>query len=259
MKTTETESCGAIVRTDPMKEVLDLFRDTVVEASKGEESLSRVTRKFSSVPKKMWMNIVVQGRWEAGLRHDDSVWERAAFHSRKRTHAFETASAGKADYCVAVVYDTIDQYMVLPSPFEAMQRITELQGELGRVQSYASRCVVHLVGAVKQGTFTPTAIAYPWIESAIAADRDQRKEQSLDIIFDNLDELLLDSKFQDCNAVLDSMPIERLSNSQLLTVLTATAAAPREKLPARATFFVRTKEVIKSRGANAEELLVGLE
>jgi hypothetical protein len=71
--------------------------------------------------------------------------------------------------------------------------------------------------------------------------------------------MLLAGRFDECKELLEEMPVGRLSNAQLLTVLTATLAA-RDKLnPSRAGLVDRIKSTLAARGAEADQLLSGLE
>jgi len=84
-----------------------------------------------------------------------------------------------------------------------------------------------------------------------------KKEESLDLIFDALDDLLLKSRFKDCDEVLASIAADRLNNAQLLTVLTATLPA-KSRLRSRADFVVRVEATLHKRGANVAGLMSGL-
>ncbi|HET6250175.1 MAG TPA: hypothetical protein VFE47_20965 [Tepidisphaeraceae bacterium] len=79
----------------------------------------------------------------------------------------------------------------------------------------------------------------------------------MDVIFDNIDDLLLAGKFKECDALLMSVPTEQFTNAQLITALTATAAA-RAMLHDRGKFFARVDRTLRDRGANVAALLSGL-
>ena len=84
------------------------------------------------------------------------------------------------------------------------------------------------------------------------------EERALDLIFDRLDDLLIGSKFIECDSILATFDVGTMSTAQLLTVLTATAAA-KDRLPNRAEFYKRAKSVMTTRGIDADRLLAGLE
>jgi len=70
--------------------------------------------------------------------------------------------------------------------------------------------------------------------------------------------MLLASRFDDCDAILTETSVAELSNPQLLTLLTATAAA-KDRLPGRQALIGRVKLVLEERGGDASRLLAGLE
>jgi|GEM_PF-5265289 len=99
---------------------------------------------------------------------------------------------------------------------------------------------------------------YFWIEQAIELERNGKTEESIDVIFDHIDDLLLDSRFDECDEAIRAMPIDRMTNGQLITVLTATADA-KMVLQSRADFYRRTKAALVAKSAHADNLLFGLE
>lgn len=101
-------------------------------------------------------------------------------------------------------------------------------------------------------------IDHPWLVEAIQLEATGRSEESLDIIFDTLDDWLLGECLDRCSSFLDDAPVDELSTAQLLTILTATLPAC-TKLPARATFFDRVREMLRQRGEDTDTLLSGLD
>ena len=97
-----------------------------------------------------------------------------------------------------------------------------------------------------------------WIDTSVTLYQEWKKEESLDVIFDTIDDMLLGSKFSACDTALSEIQVEDLSNAQLLTVLTATIAAKKHLLN-RDHFVSRVEDVLKLRGADAPRLLAGLE
>jgi hypothetical protein len=104
----------------------------------------------------------------------------------------------------------------------------------------------------------PSDSGIDWIETSVRLNDQGKKEESLDIIFDTIDDMLLESKFEECDAALMQAPVEELSNPQMLTFLTATAPA-KDRLPSREAFVYRVKLALKERGADSSRLLAGLE
>ena len=100
-------------------------------------------------------------------------------------------------------------------------------------------------------------IDHAWLVEAIQLEATGRSEESLDIIFEKLDDWLLGGSFDACSSFLADAPVNELSTAQLLTILTATLPAC-TKLPARATFFDRVRQFLRGRGEDADTLLSGL-
>ena len=96
-----------------------------------------------------------------------------------------------------------------------------------------------------------------WLAEAVVLAERGKKDESLDVIFDALDDLLLQSRFKECDEALTSMVTDRLSNAQLLTVLTATLQA-KSRLPSRPDFVSRGKSTLRKRGADVKGLVSGL-
>lgn len=96
-----------------------------------------------------------------------------------------------------------------------------------------------------------------WIEQSIEFEKSGKGEEALDVIFDNIDELLLSSKYKQCSSVLASLPVDRLSNAQLLTALTASSAA-RDRLSGRKVLYSRVEKILALRGTDVSRLLLGL-
>ena len=94
--------------------------------------------------------------------------------------------------------------------------------------------------------------------AAIELSRGGKQDESLDVIFDNIDEMLLRGEFEECDSVLSTMPVNQLSNAQLITVLTATLAAKIE-LQNRGNFVRQVHSVLESRDSDADLLVRGLE
>jgi hypothetical protein len=96
---------------------------------------------------------------------------------------------------------------------------------------------------------------YPaWILEVLRCEASGRGAQSLDIVFDTLDDWLLNDEFEKCDSFLKDAPIDLLSVAQLLTVLAATRAAA-EQLQNRRGFLERAKRELVSRGRDAESLI----
>lgn len=163
-----------------------------------------------------------------------------------------------------MVYRAVDAYSALSSASDALYRLSGLQVKLGEATQYAARVAFEIVSRDPHRVRVVQSVQREdWVETSIGLERAGEREKALDVIFDRLDDLLLaaqsdESKFRECDAAIAGVPAERMSNAQLLTVLTATAGA-KDRLPSRASFYARAKAVMEKRGADANRLLVGLE
>jgi hypothetical protein len=126
----------------------------------------------------------------------------------------------------------------------------------GWVRPILLKAAAERLGDRSVGRREPRAGA--WIHDAIALAERGKKEESLDLIFDTLDGLLLKSRFTDCDEALASIAADRLSNAQLLTVLTATLPA-KAHLPSRADCVRRVRSTLRKRGADVTGLMSGLD
>lgn len=86
-----------------------------------------------------------------------------------------------------------------------------------------------------------------------------RVDNALDVLYDRVDDLLLEGAFNTCNALLACVDVERSDETLLLGILTITHAA-RERLPRRAEFFRQVRgRILRTSPNEAEGLLQGLE
>jgi hypothetical protein len=97
-----------------------------------------------------------------------------------------------------------------------------------------------------------------FLEHARRLDASGQTDFALDIIFDQIDEMLLAGQFDRANQLLIDTAIDEYSVELLLGILTATLPA-KDRLPERAEFFRRVEETLRSRGELKDGLLVGLD
>jgi hypothetical protein len=83
-------------------------------------------------------------------------------------------------------------------------------------------------------------------------------DSALDIIYDQVDELLLAGEFHQVDDLLASATPEQLSIDLLLALLTSTLPA-KSKLSNRSAFFRRVEDALQSRGELRDGLLIGLD
>lgn len=82
-------------------------------------------------------------------------------------------------------------------------------------------------------------------------------DAALDLVYDQVDEMMLASKFDELNQVIDALDTDGLSLDIILGVLTITLPA-KSKLTARAKFFDAAKQTLMIREEYREGLLNGL-
>ena len=82
-------------------------------------------------------------------------------------------------------------------------------------------------------------------------------EVKIDIIYDNIDELLCNNKFGLVDLLLETVDLNKLSTDALIGILSITSSAS-NKLPHRAFFFNRVKNLLNSKGEDVDALLRGL-
>lgn len=82
-------------------------------------------------------------------------------------------------------------------------------------------------------------------------------DEVLDSVFEEIDEMLLDGKFDDADRMLSEFDPETLGIERVLVVLTATLPAKR-RLPNRKRFFRRSYQAFSHR-KDVELMFIGLE
>jgi hypothetical protein len=104
----------------------------------------------------------------------------------------------------------------------------------------------------------PTSAPSDFLKRANALDRRKHTDAALDIIYDNIDIMLRDRKYETVDFILKSVNPSEFSVDVLLGLLTATLPA-RTKLPSRSEFFGKVEGEIRNRKEWEEGLLTGLE
>ena len=100
--------------------------------------------------------------------------------------------------------------------------------------------------------------ARSFLENARRLDEHRQTDAALDLIFDQIDEMLLAGKFVEVDQLLQDISPSDYSVELLLGILTATLPA-KDELSSRAQFFQQVREVLRERGELKEGLLVGLD
>ena len=97
-----------------------------------------------------------------------------------------------------------------------------------------------------------------FVERAVRLDKSGKTDAALDLIYDNVDSLLSNGKYEELDLMLKSVDADLLPTDILLGLLTATLPA-KTKLPSRSNFFQLTEMQIKTRAEWEEGILTGLE
>jgi hypothetical protein len=97
-----------------------------------------------------------------------------------------------------------------------------------------------------------------FIEQARRLDEHSQTDVALDIIFDQIDEMLLAGQFDRVDQLLIDTVTEEYSVELLLGILTATLPA-KDRLCDRAEFFQRVAQTLQARGELKNGLLIGLD
>jgi len=98
-----------------------------------------------------------------------------------------------------------------------------------------------------------------FLERVYSLSQSDRESALLDLIYDTLDDLLLDEHFIPCDAALAQRDVQRLSAVATVGFLTITLTA-KHLLPSRAALVGRVREILRASRSPAEldELLKGL-
>ena len=97
-----------------------------------------------------------------------------------------------------------------------------------------------------------------FVDHARRLDQLGQTDAALDLIFSQVDELLVAGDYQRVDVLLASVPANELSMDLLLGLLAVTLPA-RSRLTQRATFYSTVEMVLRERGHLKEGLLAGLE
>lgn len=97
-----------------------------------------------------------------------------------------------------------------------------------------------------------------FLENARRLDRRNQTDAALDLIFDQVDEMLLADHFEHVDQLLNEITPSDYSVELLLGLLTATLPA-KNQLPHRYEFFQRVSDTLQDHGELKEGLLVGLD
>jgi len=97
-----------------------------------------------------------------------------------------------------------------------------------------------------------------FLDNARRLDQISQPDSALDIIFDQIDEMLLAGQFDRIDELLIETATDDYSVEVLLGILPATLPA-KDRLPSRDAFFERVTQTLQTRGELKDGLLVGLD
>ncbi len=89
-------------------------------------------------------------------------------------------------------------------------------------------------------------------------DKRERLDTALDLIFDQVDELLLSGAFDEVDQILGHVVPDEFSTEVLVGLLTVTLPA-KNQLARRDEFFQRVAETLRTRGETDQRILIGLD
>ena len=98
-----------------------------------------------------------------------------------------------------------------------------------------------------------------WLEELYAIVKEGGRRDGGDLIYDRMDTLLGDSQFEQADAVLSAVDLDRLDAFTMVGFLTITGAA-RDLLPSRSVLYRQIRERLTILHPDrVERILVGLE
>jgi hypothetical protein len=237
--------------------------EVIINAADRGISIKRVLRRMAaSAPQ--YFGTTITFAWGMWGERSASGMISAAFYAPLANHIIPQEGLTGAiepltETCAQMMRHTISMYEASSDPRVAIFRLLALQRTVGSTFEHLSKAISRLVcEQISQPASTLEFSDVSWIEKSIELYESGRKEESLDVIFDTIDEMLLALKFDECDLALSRLPVENLSNAQLLTVLTATLGA-KEHLPNRSAFVNRVRAQLKRWNADVSSLLAGLE
>lgn len=176
---------------------------------------------------------------------DDSQYEVDEF--------FEVADAWQVESTeVSLPSDSGRLPDELTRRLESLLRDAEQKGKLRVVVESFSKLVAAEIASKGE-----TALG-SFLDHARRLDGLGQTDTALDIIFDQVDEMLLADEFDRVNQLLIDTTTVEFSVELLLGILTATLPA-KSRLPNRCEFFDRVVQTLQSRGEFKDRLLIGLD
>lgn len=83
-----------------------------------------------------------------------------------------------------------------------------------------------------------------WLNDMYALDADGNCDDAIDILFEALDELLLAERYENCDAILQALDVDRMSATLLVGCISFTQLAARH-LPSYPAFFAAVESRLR--------------
>ncbi len=169
--------------------------------------------------------------------------------------------------------DELAVFADLITPKALYVRVYSSRNSIGTVYTNLSRAVVSTVRTIKRSsvigpdTWQVRPVAEPnqngpsvesFLQRAQRLVDHGRTDSALDLVYDQIDEMLLAGDFPGVDQLLVDTETDHYSVHLLLAVLTVTLSA-RDQLSGRADFFTRAEQTLQARGEMKAGLLTGLE
>lgn len=187
---------------------------------------------------------------------------KAPWHRLVRVHSFRAGREAPSSRLIAAkileAWERRDRALRLEGGQELLGQIEKLRDDLRpeivfdfAVEEPPHACVI---------TFASPRSSDDFLERAYCLSAEGAEMPLLDFIYDTLDDLLLDERLSECDALIARVDETRLCAVGLIGLLTVSASASR-LLPSRADLFGKVRDrLTEDRGQReTDELLRGLE
>jgi len=94
---------------------------------------------------------------------------------------------------------------------------------------------------------------HPWVEEAFRLELDGETDKAIDLIYVNMDNLMLEAKFDEVSGILNSIDCDGASEDLLVAFACITNTA-KKLVGSRDYFISRIKTSLEKRGLEADEI-----
>jgi hypothetical protein len=106
----------------------------------------------------------------------------------------------------------------------------------------------------------PICVEYPWIAQMFILLQSGHTDPTIDIIFENMNDLLIEGKFSDVEKIYKDLPVKNCDTTILISFLTTRIWCWLDLTDLGLDFYTRCKEVLVSRNTpDLDSLLLGLD